>query len=139
LVKYGYTYIYYTYLYLLITFWVWWSTAGCFKTNHNCWSPIKRYETIGLIPWVLWLRYDDQQRNNAWECRNERFVMDKYVRTVRIINSFSLGQFLLTVDYPIISDYPKLELFWSKYMKRFIEKKKSFNRFFFTKITLYWK
>jgi hypothetical protein len=26
-------------------------------------ATIKRYETIGLIPWVLWSRYDDQQRN----------------------------------------------------------------------------
>jgi hypothetical protein len=40
-------------------------------------TPIKRYETKGLIPWVLWLSYDDQQRNNEWECRNEQFVMDK--------------------------------------------------------------
>jgi hypothetical protein len=55
----------------------------CIEINQlNCTvavdAPIKRDETIDLIPWELWLSYD-QQRNNAWEFRNERFVIDKYV------------------------------------------------------------
>lgn len=40
---------------------------------------IKQYDAIDFISWVLWLNYDDEWRNDSWQCRDEQFVKDKYV------------------------------------------------------------